>query len=152
MRVDELCVIFKKGEKMDQVRKLTEGEIAGLCILYRRPRTSFRSEMTAPSGYKAPSRFAPLGSGSTRISFAPQGCTSKCRLPVTGFFHTLSSKKDIYYISHFDKIIMYKTTHTIGNIFSLDSSHSGSSSIGISKPSDSIPKPVGIAWEGAIHT
>ena len=93
-------------KRKDKGLELTEGEIAGLCILYSSPRTSFRSEMTAPSGYKAPSRFAPLGSGSTRISFAPQGCTSKCRLPVTGFFQTLLSKVNYQYFM----IIIIKST------------------------------------------
>ena len=41
---------------------------------------------------------------------------------------------------------------TTGRIFNFDSSHSGSSSRGSSKPSDSIPSPVGIAWAGAIQT
>ena len=100
--------INKRRKNRVEVRKLTEGEIPGLCILYSRSRTSFRSEITAPSGYKAPSRFASLGSESIRISFAPQGCTSKCRLPVTGFFQTFIIK--YIYIIH---ILINKMTTLI---------------------------------------
>lgn len=41
---------------------------------------------------------------------------------------------------------------TTGNVLTLVSSHSGSSSMGSSRPSDSIPKPVGMARAGVIQT
>jgi hypothetical protein len=41
---------------------------------------------------------------------------------------------------------------TIGSVSTFDSSQAGSSEYGNSNPSDSIPKPVGSACEGAIHT
>lgn len=59
----------------------------GLCILYRRLRTSLRSVMCAPSGYNAPSRFSLAGRGLTNSSKAPQADTWRCKFPVTGFFH-----------------------------------------------------------------
>jgi hypothetical protein len=69
-------------------KRLTSGAIPGRCILYTNSLTCFRSVTWAPSGYKALSRSAPLGSGSINNSAIPQGWTWKCRWPVTGFFHS----------------------------------------------------------------
>lgn len=41
---------------------------------------------------------------------------------------------------------------TIGNTFTLEPSQGGNSSKGNSRPSVSIPRPVGMAWAGAIQT
>jgi hypothetical protein len=73
----------------------TFGAIPGLCILYKSSRVSLRSVIWAPSGYNAPSRFAPAGKASTRSSAAPHGATSKCRFPVPGFFHSCKKSSKI---------------------------------------------------------
>lgn len=65
-------------------------------------------------------------------------------------FQDSSKPKTIRNISHSNT--KTRKARTTGRIFNFDSSHSGSSSRGSSKPSDSIPSPVGIAWAGAIQT
>ena len=64
--------------------------------------------MCVPSGYKAPSRFAPAGRGSTMSSRMPHGWTWKWRFPVTEFFHSYQSG-DLSAITHsfFDQLVAY---------------------------------------------
>lgn len=87
VRVHKLKTFVKPGAD-DTRAMLTFGAIAGRCILYKRPLTSFSSVRCAPSGYSAPSCLAPAGRGSTRSSAAPQGWTSKWSSPVLAFFQS----------------------------------------------------------------